>query len=287
MLIIKAIILGAIQGITEFFPISSSGHLSLLSNIMGVEIDLSFMIILHLSTLIAVILYFKKDFIKCITELYGIIKDLLYNTKSLMTYRGSIEGPDRRIIISNAYRKLTVMLLISTAVTVVIAMFIHPFTEIFNKNLLCSGFGMFVTALVLLVTSFTERQRRGPKESKYQDAVIIGAFQGISAFPGISRFAMSYSAGRICGFTLKYNKLYCFLLMIPSIIGAAILECTGENSLATNMGFLPSLCGAAAALFFGYHTIRIAVKFISTMSMRKFAYYCAAIGFVSIILYLL
>lgn len=286
MLIIKAIILGAVQGITEFFPISSSGHLSLIGNIMGVEMDLSFMIILHLCTLFSVVLYFKKEVIKCLCEIWGMIKDLFYNLKRMMSYRGGPEGPGYRKIISNSYRKISVMLIISMAVTCVIAVLIHPVTKIFNMNLLCSGFGLLVTAIVLLTASFTGKNRKGPKESKYQDAVIIGAFQGISAFPGISRMAMSYSAGRICGFTLKYNKIYCFLLMIPSIAGAALLECTGGNGLATKMGVLPGIFGAASALFFGYFTVRTAVKILSGMSMRKFSYYCACIGIISIILYL-
>lgn len=287
MLILKAIILGAVQGISEFFPVSSSGHLSLLGNLLGMEIDPMFNIMLHLGTLLAVFLYFYKEIVRCIRELAGIFRDLYHNFRQFAGYRGGPEGPVYVRVLSNTWRKIDCMLLLSMIPTAVLAFIIRPFAEMLNRNLLCSGLGLFITALLLFAASFTERSAKGPKEAKYSDALLVGVFQGFASFPGVSRFGMTLSSGFFSGFSSRFNRVYAFLLFIPTIAGAVILEGSRQPWTGNTVGILPCLCGMFAAFAFGLFTIRIAVRIITSVSLKGFAGYCACIGLLSIILYLI
>ena len=287
MLVLKAVILGAVQGISEFFPISSSGHLSLIGNLLGVEMDLTFSILLHLGTLIAVLLNFHREVLRCLRELIGYFMDLYFNLRQFILYKGAPEGPGYRRMVAGSYRKMTLMLLLAMVPTVLLAVLFVPLSERLNRNLLCSGLGMLVTALLLLVTSFMEKKRKGPREARFADAVLIGAFQGFSAFPGISRFGMTLSAGFICGFSAKFNRLFAYLLFVPTLIGAIILEGGRQQWSGSTMGLLPSLAGMLCAVVVGYLTIRAAIKLISSLSsLRGFSVYCACVGLLSIVFYL-
>ncbi len=285
-MILKAVILGAVQGISEFFPISSSGHLTLLGNLMGVQMDLTFTILLHLGTLLSVVLYFHREALRCLGELIGFFRDIWYNLQQFAEYRGAPEGPAYRKLVVGPYRKITLMMLVTMAPTVVLAVLLVPLSEQLNNNLLCAGMGLFVTALLLLVTSFTEVRKKGPREARFTDALLVGVFQGFSSFPGISRFGMTLSAGFISGFTAKFNRLYAYLLFIPTMIGAMILEGGRQHWTGSTMGVLPCICGFLASVAAGYLTIRVAVKVVSSLSLRGFSVYCACIGLISIVFYL-
>lgn len=286
MLTIKALILGILQGLTEFFPISSSGHLTLVGHLMGVEIDLTLSIMLHIGSLAAIVFYFYQEMRHCTHEMKGICCDFIHNVKQFLGYRGINEEPVYVKVVSNNYRKLTLMLFVAMLPTVVIAALLCPVTEYISGNLLCSGVGLMVTALVLLVASYVEKNKKGPREAKWKDALLVGCFQGFAVFPGVSRLGMTLSASFISGFTSKFSRIYCFLISIPTIAGAMILEGCRQNWTAASIGFFPSLIGMIAAFAVGYMTISKAMKIISFMSVRKFSIYCACMGMVSIIVYM-
>lgn len=287
MLVLKAIILGAVQGVTEFFPVSSSGHLSLLGNAMGIQTDLLFTILLHIGSLAAVILYFRVEIIRCLIELKNIFKDIHYNIKRLLFYSGDIEGPRYKKVVSNNYRKLVTLLIVTMIPTVAISIILIPVVEMLNNNILCSGMGLLITALVLFVASYAGKNRKGPKEAKYTDALMIGAFQSIAVLPGVSRFGMVLSSSIFRGFTKKFAKLYSFLLLVPTIIGSLILEASRAGTAPTYIGILPGILGMITALAVGYCVIKFAVRVINRASLSIFAFYCVCIGFISILCYLL
>ena len=185
MNIIQAALLGLVQGITEFFPISSSGHLTLVGDFLGAEgsSNLMFMIMLHLGTLFSVLTVFHKDVHRILAEYCGMAGDILFNLK--LHFRDPLHrsGVRYRRIVNDSYRKFAAMLLVSMIPTVIVAYLVSPIVEMLTGNLLASGLGLFVTALLLFVSSFMLSNNRGPRESKYLDAFVIGAFQGFAAFP--------------------------------------------------------------------------------------------------------
>ena len=146
MSVLQAILLGAVQGVTEFFPVSSSGHLTLVSNLMGIEGNISFMftIMLHIGTLLAVVAVFYKDILRLLTELVRMAADLAANLKLRFSGRGNPDEIRYRKIISNNYRKFVLLLVVSMIPTGIIGYLICPLSEAVTGNLLASGMGLLL-----------------------------------------------------------------------------------------------------------------------------------------------
>lgn len=284
MNLLQAAVLGLVQGITEFFPISSSGHLTLVGSLMGAEgsASLMFMVMLHLGTLLAVLSVFYKDILRILSELAGMCRDLVYNLKRhFADPSGKNRAPYRKLLCSS-YRKFAAMLLVSLIPTVLVAYLVSPIVEMLTGNLLASGLGLFVTALLLFVSSFVVSCDRGPREAKFLDAFVIGSFQGFGAFPGNSRLAMTLSSGFLSGFAKKFAVKYTFVLSVPTIIGAIILEASRRPAMDVQVGVLPCLIGMLVSAVTGFFVIRMALKLLSRKNNRFFAVYCLIIGIVSI-----
>ena len=205
MNILQAALLGLVQGVTEFFPISSSGHLALIGNLLGAEgtTNLLFVVMLHMGTLLSILTVFYKDILRILFEFAGMIRDLFFNLK-LHFSNPMREGhiPYRKIL-GGSYRKFTALLLVSLIPTVLVACLVSPIVEMLTGNLLASGLGLFITALLLFVSSFIMVSDRGPKEAKFLDAFVIGAFQVFGAFPGNTLLAFPLYSGFLRFFTLK------------------------------------------------------------------------------------
>lgn len=287
MTLIKSIILGIIAGITDFLPVSLSGHTSLFSNIMGVSgsVDIMFIIYLHIGTLISVIIVYFKPISRAFGEFIGIFCDAFVNAKVMLT--GPKKGEEKRYrrIIRNRYRKLCCMVLAALVPTIIIGIFAIRLSEGLIGNLLGSGIGLLVTALLLLVSSFSVNYYKGPTEAKYFDAVLIGAFQGFSAIPGISRFGMTTSSSYLSGFTVKLTLLFSFLLSIPTVLGAFFYEGIRTKSFIPAAGIQNGLVAMAVSAVIGYFVLKAVKNFTTARYSRYFAAYCCAIGLVSIILY--
>jgi undecaprenyl-diphosphatase len=288
LLILKAILLGAVQGLTEFFPVSSAGHVSLLGNVLGVEVDLFFTVMLHLGTLAAVILFFYSEIRRCFFELAGLVIDICYNIRQLFSHMSIISDEHiYRRIFSNNYRKIAVILLVAILPVILIGALSAPLVELLCGNVLCSGMGLFITALILYVASYTKGNRKGPKEARFSDAVMIGAFQAISVIPGISRYAMTYSCGLYKGLTKKLSRLLSFLLMLPVVAGAFVFEGARTSWSAPAAGLLPAIAGMAAAAVVGYFVIRLAFRLMEKIPLRALSAYCLCMGVLSVVVYLI
>ena len=288
MSILQAVLLGAVQGVTEFFPVSSSGHLTLISNLMGIEssTSLMFVVMLHIGTLLAVIAVFYRDILRLLSELVRMIGDLFCKLKLWLGGHRNPENVRYRKIVSSNYRKFALMLLVSMIPTSIIGYLICPVSEAVTGNLLASGMGLLITALLLLVSSFMLGSDKGPREAKYVDAFLVGAFQGFSGFPGISRLGMTVSSSYLSGFSRKFVLKYSFILCVPTILGAIILEGTRTHTSTAALGVGPCLAGMAASAVVGFFIIRLAVRLISKKRNRIFAAYCIIIGIISVVGYL-
>ena len=270
MNLIQAIIMGLIQGLTEFLPVSSSGHLVLTSSlykyfthkdfVSGGSEEVVFDIILHLGTLLAVFLFFKDDIIK-ITRAF--IKACL----------------DKDF--SNSDAKIAAFILIGTAFTVIVA---FPL-KIVSENLInlpyIVGIFIFLTGCILYLGEWVSEKKKAKTDKiDLKTAIIIGLAQGIASIPGISRSGSTISTGIFLGLDRVSCARYSFLLSLPIIIGASIFypvlevdlhEFLNYNWVAFAVGFLVSFVA-------GYFCIKYFLKFLGKHSMKIFAYYCWVAG---------
>ncbi len=251
MTIVQAIILGLVQGVTEFLPVSSSGHLVFFQNLFNInEAALTFDVILHLGTLVAVCFVYRKD-----------ILDILRKPLQRTTY----------------------LIIAGIIPTVIIALALNdPIERSFQTGKIL-GVTFIITALVLY---FTDRYFKGESKKKivnmsYLDAIIVGILQGLAAFPGISRSGMTISGGLVRGVNKENAAKYSFLLSIIAILGALVLTLKDAHS-ATAASV--SISGGAMAVGFivaavsGYLAIKFMLKILGEGKFRYFAYYVGALG---------
>lgn len=281
MSIIEALLLGLVQGITEFLPVSSSGHLAILENILKIDTSSSlfFGVILHLGTLGAILGAFRKEIKKMILENCRSIYDCAENIKTYFHNRHEEDAKRYKKIVSNNYRKLLLLLLVSTIPTAVLGFLLRDFAAAAGQNLLAPAIGLFITGIVLFVTDFFPPGKKIPKDVSYGAALAIGIFQGIAVFPGISRSGITIAVCLMFGFNRKFSVKYSFLLAVPSIIGALILEAfqLPGMGLSWQEGGIYVLAAVLAG-FVGYFCIQKMLIFIQKRRFRFFAVYCFIIG---------
>ncbi len=250
MELFEAIILGLIQGLTEFLPVSSSGHLVLFQSIFGLhEATQSFNILLHMSTLIAVFIYYRKD-----------IWDLM----------------------CHPFQRTTALLIAGTIPTVILALlFNDTLNSIFGAGKFL-GFNFIFTGCVLL---FADSRKNGKKKIRNMsifDALIVGTMQGIAITPAISRSGMTISGCLARGMNRENAARFSFLLSIPAILGAMVLTVkdmlSGEVSLGETFGVLPIAIGCIAAAVSGYLAIRFMVSVIKNGKLKWFSVYVFLLG---------
>lgn len=255
MNILEAIILGLIQGLTEFLPVSSSGHLVLFQNLFGIkEATQAFSILLHVATLIAVFIYYWKDI---------------------------------WALICRPFQRTTALLIAGTIPTVVIALlFNDTFDAIFGAGKFI-GFNFIFTGLILL---YADQRREGRKKIKNMsifDALVVGTMQGVAILPAVSRSGMTISTCLARGVNRENAARFSFLLSIPAILGGMVLTIkdmvTGEVALAETVGILPMVVGFIAAAVSGYFAIRFMVDIIKRGKLKWFSVYVFLLGFVLVL----
>ncbi len=251
--IIQSIILGIIQGITEFLPVSSSGHLALLHNYFG-EINIGFDVAIHFATLLAIFVYFFRDVVKIVVGFFS------FNTK-------------------NENFKIAIYLIIASIPAGIFGYFIKDLIDGFSGNLLVLGFGFLLSGMFLMAAS---RINNKNNKIKSGNAFIIGIAQALAIFPGISRSGSTVSTGVLCGISKEKAIRFSFLLAVPAIIGANILKFK-EISLI-NAGNL--VAGSFFAFIFGLVSIFLFMKKIKIKSFKWLAFYCWLLALISWLAYL-
>ena len=212
---IQAFLLGIVQGITEFFPVSSSGHLVILENLFGMKIQPSvfFHVILHVGTLVAVMLAFNSDIKRLILELLRLVYDIYYNIRTGIHNGWKQSGKRYRKLVPNNYRKFMLLLIVSSVPTFIIGMLLEESVRVASANLLAPGIGLLITGVLLFIADFFPTGNKVPKEVTYLVAVIIGVFQGFAVLPGISRAGVTIVACLLCGLKIC-NPLFVFTVYI-------------------------------------------------------------------------
>lgn len=266
--IIQAIILGIVQGLTEFLPVSSSAHLVFFQNMLGTGPSVAFDTVLHLGTLVAVVSFFWRDILSMIKALVSSILDL---------FRGKfLEG-----VKEDVYKRLVWLLVVGTIPAGVMGIaFKNEFEALFT-SILAVGVFLLITGVLLWMSEHYKQGNKEVKEVSFKNALAIGIFQGFAIAPGISRSGSTIAAGLFSGLNRELAARYSFLLSIPAILGAALVQV--KDITALDMTLTALIAGFIAAVVFGYLAIKLLLKIIKEWSLNIFAYYCWVVGIASII----
>ena len=286
MSVLNAILMGLLQGLTEFLPVSSSGHLVIFKLVFGVNTDtgILFDVMLHIGTLGAVFVAFWKDIRQLAIETVRIIYDVIQNIKIFINNRKTGDDDPYRKIVHNNYRKFVMLILVSTIPTGILGFVAQGLVEKAGSSLLFPGIGLLITCILLLVVDFINSGNKIPKDVTYANAMWIGICQGISTFPGISRSGMTICACLLAGLNRKFAVKYSFLMSVLAILGAAVLELKnfGSETMSLGLGFT-YLLGMIVAGVVGYFCVKTMLVLVRKKQFRYFAYYCFLIGIIALI----
>ena len=268
----EATVLGLVQGLAEFLPISSSGHLALLQNWFGIDETkvLLFTVLLHVGTLISVFIMYWKDIWELIVELVLTIKDLCTGKGLRMEER--------------PVRKLGVMIIVTTIPTAIIGFLFNDFFDSLYTSVIPIGVGLIITGFLLVFAEKKGESDRGIKQMNLKNAIFIGTVQGIAICPGISRSGSTLFGSLICDLDRKFAVKFVFLISIPSILGSAILEAPAAIEAGVSLSQLgPVLWGMAVAAAAGIFAINSMIKIVSDKNLSWFSYYLWILGLVVVI----
>ncbi|MDD5382393.1 MAG: undecaprenyl-diphosphate phosphatase, partial [Candidatus Margulisbacteria bacterium] len=239
------ILLGIIQGLTEFLPVSSSGHLVIFQTLLRIQENIALDTVLHLATALALIIYFWRDII-----------DLLVNN-----------------------RKMLWLLLVGTIITGIIGIAFKDFFEGLFSSVQAVGGFLILTGVVILLGEWWGKGKRKIEDMNIWDAVLVGLAQGAAIAPGLSRSGTTISASLARNLDRTLAARFSFLLAIPAILGAGLLQSKAIIKAGTlGIGPWPLILGFLAAFISGLIAIRFFMSLIQRTSIRMFAYYCFTIG---------
>ncbi len=264
MNVIEAAVFGLLQGLTEFLPVSSSGHLALLKEIWGYQdISILFDILLHVATLAAVVIVFRRRIWMILVSLFR------------WTTRRADDG-------DMVHVKLAGLIILATAVTGVLGVGIEEVIQPSENITLVSAL-FIVTAFILLATSRITEGQRGYDRIGPGRALFAGIAQGLGVFPGISRSGITISAGLAAGLKREEAGEFSFILSIPAILGAAVLKLGDIGQLSGDIGLPALISGMAAGFISGLLALIFLMKLVRKGKLFYFAFYLIPLGIIGLI----
>lgn len=284
MSLLQAILMGIIQGVTEFLPVSSSGHLAIFKALFQIEEPgLLFDVLLHIGTLFAVFIVYFKDIMKMIVEFFCLIRDCFYNLVYFFkNHFGNGEEAYIRLV-SNSYRKLDLLVIVATIPTAIIGIVDSDFVEMASELLIIPGICLILSGVLLLVADHTKEGDKTPKQITYSNAFIIGICQGVATLPGLSRSGTTITACLVSGFRRTLAVKFSFILSIPAIIGSLVFELKDiELSLVTSTDMVNYVIGMLVAGIVGYICIKMMLLVVRKKKFTGFAIYCMILGAISV-----
>lgn len=267
---IQAILMGIVQGLSEFLPISSSAHLVFTSNfykvIKNIPIvqssneEVFFDIMVHLGTLIAVLIFFRKDILNILEAMWHALKNKDWSDKEA---------------------KLGLYICVGTIITIVLALPINEIAEkLVYKPAIVGGL-LFITGFTLLYSEYKSKKLEKKTDNvDLKTSILIGLAQGLAALPGFSRSGWTIATGLFCGLDRITSARYSFLLSIPIILGASMVYPLVKINVAEAVGYNWSaiIAGTVVSGITGYLCIKYFMRFISKFSLAIFGYYCIIAG---------
>ena len=273
MTYLTAFLLGLIQGVAEFLPISSSGHLAIAQNLLGLEgagsVPEFFDVLLHLGTLIAVFAAYWTDICEMVVEFFRGIGDLVHRSTP------SPVPPARRLI----------LLIIVGTLPLFAVLPIRKHVQGLTDNMVFVGAALIVTGILLFLCDRVRKGRKTERSATWLDALLVGVGQAVATLPGVSRSGMTITAGCFVGYERRFAVRFSFLLSIPAVLGANILSIGDAVQAGINGAEVPMyLVGVVTAAVTGYLCIRL-LKYVADKGrFGAFAYYCWAVGILTLVL---
>lgn len=281
MELFRDILLGIIQGITGFLPVSSSGHILLLCKLFSMDTGYTtlFLCLLKVSSLAGVFIVLFKDIIKVIIGTYQLILDVFSNILIFIKKRLGMEKGGYFVLDTNPYKKLVLMIVISSAVTCVVSTFIKSIAENSSQIPMIIGVCFIISGIILFLADRLGQGKRNIKNMSVFDAVVIGMAQGLAIMPGISRMVMTFAAAMALGYGKNFAVKYSYLLAIPAILGSALLGLQDLAGTAVSMNNLANIlagmviCGILSCLF-----IKLMLNLAKRGTMAVFSVYGIVFG---------
>lgn len=273
MTLLSSVLLGLVQGIAEFLPISSSGHLAIAEHLLGMsgvtEIPAFYDVLLHLGTLVAVFVAYWQDIRDMILEFFRGVGDLAHGSTPTPV------PPARRLI----------LLIIAGTLPLFAVLPIKEQIESLSDNMYFVAVALLLTGFLLFASDRVRKGRKTEKNATIKDVLLVGVAQAVATCPGISRSGTTITAGCFLGFDRKFAVRFSFLLSIPAVLGANILSLKDALEAGVEWGQLPVyLVGVAVASAVGYACIRLLRMIADKGKFGAFAYYCWAMGALTLIL---
>lgn len=271
MTYLSSFLLGLVQGLAEFLPVSSSGHLSIAQNLLGLntEIPEFFDVLLHLGTLVAVFVAYWRDICDMVAELIHGVGDLVHGTTPRQV------PPARRLI----------LLIIVGTLPLFILLPIHKQVQALSNNMVFIGAALVVTGFLLFACDLVRKGKKTERTATIADVLVVGLGQAIATLPGISRSGMTITTGCFMGFERKFAVRFSFLLSIPAVLGANILSLKDALDAGIIWAEVPMyVVGVVTAAVVGYACIRLLRLVAEKGRFGAFAYYCWAVGLLTLLL---
>lgn len=271
MTYLSSFLLGLVQGLAEFLPVSSSGHLSIAQNLLGLntEIPEFFDVLLHLGTLVAVFVAYWRDICDMVAELIHGVGDLVHGTTPRQV------PPARRLI----------LLIIVGTLPLFILLPIHKQVQALSNNMVFIGAALVVTGFLLFACDLVRKGKKTERTATIADVLVVGLGQAIATMPGISRSGMTIATGCFMGFERKFAVRFSFLLSIPAVLGANILSLKDALDAGIIWAEVPMyVVGVVTAAVVGYACIRLLRLVAEKGRFGAFAYYCWAVGLLTLLL---
>ena len=280
---IKAIIMGIIQGVAEFLPISSSGHLAIFKILLKMNTDtgMLFDVLLHLGTLAAVFIVFWQDIKSLIVEGFSLLFDCAYNIGCLFR-----KNKKYHKIINTPYRRFVMLIIVSTIPTGIIGLLMKDVIEMSAETLLIPGCMLLLTGVLLTIADRINGTKITEKDATYGKAALIGTAQGIATMPGLSRSGTTITACLLCGFDRNFAVRYSFIMSIPAILGALLLELLDFSEATISISAMEWASygvGTVVSGIVGYICIKTMLVIVRGKKFKYFAWYCFVMGIIAIV----
>lgn len=267
--IISAMIVGLVQGLTEFLPVSSSAHLIFIQHLLGLsDASVGFDVLLHVGTLVAVFVYFFKDIVLMIYAFFLSLGDL---------FKGRfLEG-----IKEEPYKKLAWLVIIATIPVGVVGLLFNDAVTAMFTGITIPAFFLLITGVLLYVSQRMNNGGIDQSNIGLKEAIIMGCGQAIAIMPGLSRSGTTIAAGLFSDLDKEFAARFSFLLSIPAILGAALVQIKDIGAVDANIGAY--IAGFIVAAISGYFAIKFLLKLIQEKSLDVFAYNCWIVGAIILI----
>lgn len=283
MSVLQSILLGILQGIAEFLPISSSGHLAVAQNLFGLaDVPLLYDVMLHLATLLAVVIFFRRKIFRLFKILFKwIFRKPFFEQEDFDDILSGTESRGHKTIVA---------VILSSIVTGAIGIFTSKLIPELSIKFTCAGFIVTAAFLVFseLIAKHTAKlnQNQAPKDIKgisALQALFIGFMQGVGTLPGISRSGSTIAGAQLCGVDRTAAGEYSFIVSIPAILGAFILEAKDLGKVGANIGAVQVIAGCVSAFVFGYLSLALLMNLIKKGKLFWFACYLVPAGILGMI----